>query len=117
MKLSPRILFHRLLTYPPLLPIMSLYRLFRNKKPVLDAFYFLRGLPHGFLRGNLRIALFEGYKIVFPFNEDPFFDDIWLRDVYYPYNPSKNDLVFDIGAHMGFFTIKIARRVKKKSLQ
>jgi len=84
-----------------------------NKKPVLDAFYFVRGLPHGYLKGRARVALYNDFKIVFPFDEDPSFDDVWLRDVYYPYEPKSDHVVIDVGAHMGFFTLKIAKNVKK----
>ena len=92
---------------------MSLYNITPNKKSVLDAFYFVRGLPHGYLKGKIRIAIYDKLKIVFPFNEDPSFDDVWLRDVYYPYEPQSNHIVIDVGAHMGFFTLKIVRSVKK----
>jgi len=92
---------------------MPLYSVAANKKPVLDAFYFVRGFPHGYLKGEVRIALYDNFKIVFPFNEDPSFDDVWLRDVYYLYEPKSDHVVIDVGAHMGFFTLKISRNVKK----
>ncbi|MDI6847458.1 MAG: FkbM family methyltransferase [Candidatus Bathyarchaeia archaeon] len=60
----------------------------------------------------MRIARYDGMNIIFPSKEDPFFDDVWLRNVYYPYTPNSEDVVFDIGAHMGFFTLKVARKVK-----
>ncbi|MEM4213735.1 MAG: FkbM family methyltransferase [Candidatus Methanomethylicaceae archaeon] len=61
----------------------------------------------------MRIALYEGNRIILQSNEDAFFDDVWLRDVYYPYLPSHQDVVFDVGAHYGFFTLKVAKKVKK----
>jgi len=65
------------------------------------------------MRNGLRIAKYKGMSIIFPSREDPSFDDIWLREVYYPYKPRRKDVVFDIGAHMGFFTAKVARHVKE----
>lgn len=91
---------------------MLLYFVFQDKRRILDFFYFFRGIPHGYLKGNLRIAKYAGLRIVFPFIEDPAFDDVWLRDVYQEYIPKKDDVVIDVGAHMGFFTLKIARVVK-----
>lgn len=113
MKISPRAFLQRLLTYPFLIPIMLLYGVTSDKKPVLDIFYFVRGLPHGYRKGRTRIASYNGFKIVFPFNEDPSFDDVWLRNVYYPYQPRRDHVVMDVGAHMGFFTLKIARKVER----
>jgi len=112
MKISFRTLSQRLITYPALLPIMLLYNVVTNKKPILDTFYLVRGVPHGYLKGKLRIASYDNLKIVFPFDEDPSFDDVWLRDVYYPYVPQNNHVVVDIGAHMSFFSLKVARKVK-----
>jgi FkbM family methyltransferase len=113
MKISPRAFLHRLVTYPLLVPIMPLYNLSTDKKPVLDAFYFVRGFPHGYLKDGKRIASYNGLKIAFPFEEDPSFDDVWLRNVYYPYQPRRDDVVIDVGAHMGFFTLKIVREVAR----
>lgn len=112
MRISFRTLMHRLLTYPILLFVMLIYRFIDNKRVILDIFYLIRGFPHGYLKGDLRIAFFNGLKIIFPFKEDPSFDDVWLRNIYYPYNPSKEDVILDVGAHMGFFVLKIARKVK-----
>ena len=92
---------------------MLLYFVTQNKRAILDVFYWLRGIPHGYLRGKLRVASYAGLKIVFPFIEDPAFDDVWLRDVYQAYTPQKEDVVVDVGAHMGFFALKVARKVKK----
>lgn len=113
MRISPRAFLQRLLTYPLLMPIMPLYYLATDKKPVLDAFYFVRGFPHGYLEGGTRIASYNGLKIAFPFEEDPSFDDVWLRNVYYPYQPRRDHVVMDVGAHMGFFTLKIAGKVAR----
>jgi FkbM family methyltransferase len=113
MRISPRAFLQRLSTYPLLMPIMPLYYLATDKKPVLDAFYFVRGFPHGYLEGGTRIASYNGLKIAFPFEEDPSFDDVWLRNVYYPYQPRRDHVVMDVGAHMGFFTLKIARKVAR----
>jgi len=92
---------------------MPLYSLTTDKKPVLDAFYLVRGFPHGYLKGKVRIASYNGLRMVFPFEEDPSFDDVWLRNVYYPYVPRSSHTVIDVGAHMGFFTLKVARQVKE----
>lgn len=113
MTASPRAFLHRVLTYPILSLPMIAYVLAENKSKVLDAFYLVRGLPHGLLKKGNRIAFYGGLLIVFPFGEDPSFDDVWLRDVYYPYKPSSNDVVIDVGAHMGFFTLKIAKKAMK----
>lgn len=67
------------------------------------------GMP---MRNGLRIAKYNDMRIVFPSREDPFFDDVWLRNVYFPYVPNSEDVVFDIGAHMGFFTCRVAGKVK-----
>lgn len=83
-----------------------------NKKQALDAFYLIRGIPHGFVRHGCRYALYDHLIIAFPLNEDPSFDDVWLREVYHPYVPQSQDVVIDVGAHMGFFTLKIVRNVK-----
>lgn len=96
-----------------LIPLMLLYFVFQDKRKILDFFYLFRGIPHGYLKGKLRIAKYSGLRIVFPFIEDPAFDDVWLRDVYQEYIPKKDDVVVDVGAHMGFFTLKVARVVKK----
>lgn len=113
MRISSRALVNRLATYPVLLPLMLIYALAENKNPILDAFYTIRGLPHGWLKGKTRIAFYDSFTIVFPFDEDPSFDDVWLRNVYYPYRPKNDDVVVDIGAHMGFFTLKVAKTVRK----
>lgn len=101
MNVSSRAFLHRLLTCPILLPLMLLYFAVDHKKVVLDAFYWIRGLPHGYTKGLMRYALYHDLQIAFPFNEDPFFDDVWLRDVYRHYVPNVNDVVVDVGAHMG----------------
>lgn len=51
--------------------------------------------------------------MLFPTSEDPFFDDVFLRNVYYRYEPRKEDVLVDVGAHMGFFTVKMANHVKR----
>lgn len=113
MKLSFRALIHRLLTYPVLLPIGLIYGKAVNKNPILDAFYLIRGFPHGYLKDGLRVALYNSLEIVFPFTEDPSFDDVWLRQVYFPYKPRSEHTVIDVGAHMGFFTLRVANSVRK----
>jgi FkbM family methyltransferase len=113
MEVSLRAFVHRILTYPILSIIMIVYALAENKRKILDAFYFIRGFPHGFMKNGDRIAFYDGLVMIFPFIEDPSFDDVWLRDVYYPYKPRSDDVVIDVGAHMGFFTLKIARKVEK----
>jgi FkbM family methyltransferase len=92
---------------------MLCYAVAQNKEPILDTFYRIRGAIHGYSRGQLRIAKYNGLMITFPFNEDPAFDDVWIRDVYQEYTPKKDDVVIDVGAHMGFFTLKIVNDVKQ----
>lgn len=92
---------------------MAAYALSENKRNILDAFYLIRGLPHGLMKNGNRIAFYGDLVMIFPFIEDPYFDDVWLRDVYYPYKPQSGDLVIDVGAHMGFFSLKIAKKVKR----
>jgi FkbM family methyltransferase len=102
-----------LITYPLLVPLALGYKLAKKRK-ILDVFYSIRSLPHGApLRKGLRVANYKGSRILFPSSEDPAFDDVFLRDVYFPYKPKRDDVVVDIGAHMAFFTVKIARQVKK----
>jgi len=108
-----RMLVHRAITYPFLMPVITSYLLTRNSR-CLDVFYSIRSILHGIpQRNGLRIAKYNGIRIIFPSREDPSFDDVWLRDVYYPYLPRHGDVVFDVGAHMGFFTVKIARQVSR----
>jgi FkbM family methyltransferase len=92
---------------------MLLYTVAEDKETILRAFYWFRGFPHGYLKGELRIAIYRGLRIVFPFKDDPAFDDVWLREVYQEYIPKREHVVVDIGAHMGFFTLKIVNSVKK----
>jgi FkbM family methyltransferase len=107
-----RAFLHRLVTYPLLVPLALGYKLAKKRK-ILDSFYSIRSLPHGAPLGKgLRVANYKGSRILFPSSEDPAFDDVFLRDVYSPYKPKRDDVVVDIGAHMGFFTVKIARQVK-----
>lgn len=113
MKIHARAFLHRLLTYPLLMPLMLLYSVAGNKELVLDVFYWIRGTPHGYISGKTRVASYNGLKIVFPFNEDPFFDDVWLRNVYQAYSPKKNHVVLDIGAHMGFFSLSLIQKTQR----
>jgi len=92
---------------------MLLYNTATNKKPILDAFYLIRGFPHGYLKGKIRVAFYDGLRIILPFNEDPSLDDVWLRNVYYPYVPQRQHKVIDVGAHIGAFTLRIARHVNR----
>ena len=92
---------------------MLLYAAVQDKDTVLNAFYKLRGAPHGYSRGQLRIAIYNGLRITFPFKEDPAFDDVWIREVYQEYIPRKEHVVIDVGAHMGFFTLKIVNAVSQ----
>lgn len=106
-------LIHRVITYPLLTPAILGYMLTRDSR-CLDVFYSIRSMFHGIpLRNGLRMARCKGMSIIFPSLEDPSFDDVWLREVYYPYLPGREDVVFDVGAHMGFFTVKIAGYVKE----
>jgi FkbM family methyltransferase len=104
---------HRCLTYPVLSPFILAYELTKDQK-MLDKFYSIRSIPHGIPKRNgLRLAKYGGKLLLFPSSEDPFFDDVFLRNVYYRYEPRKDHILFDVGAHMGFFTVKMASRVKK----
>lgn len=104
---------HRVFTYPVLIPVILAYVLTKDSR-MLDLFYSIRSIPHGFPMSNgLRLAKYKGNTILFPSKEDPSFDDVFLRDVYYPYKPQHKDVVVDIGAHMGFFTVKVAKQVKE----
>ncbi|MGB9694171.1 MAG: FkbM family methyltransferase, partial [Fervidobacterium sp.] len=104
---------HRVVTYPLLTPTIIGYILTKDAK-FLDIFYSIRSMLHGFpMKNGLRIAKYAGMRIIFPSGEDPSFDDVWLREVYYPYLPKLEDTVVDVGAHMGFFTLKVAKAVKE----
>ena len=108
-----RMLIHRLITYPLLAPAILGYTLARSSR-CLDVFYSIRSMFHGIpMRNGLRMARYKGVSMIFPSREDPSFDDVWLREVYYPYLPGREDVVFDVGAHMGFFTLKVAKQVKE----
>lgn len=99
--------------YPMLSPVILVYALTKDSR-ALDLLYSVRSVFHGFPFGRgLRCAEYEGGWILFPSREDPNFEDVFLRDVYYPYKPDGRDVVFDVGAHMGLFTVKIARHVEK----
>lgn len=101
------------MTYPILTPVILGYMSTKDSR-MLDAFYSIRSIPHGFpMKNGLRLAKYKGNRILFPSREDPFFDDVFLRDVYYPYKPKNRDTVFDVGAHMGFFTVKVGKHVEK----
>jgi FkbM family methyltransferase len=113
MRISARTFIQRLITYPFLLPFFLIYQVSNNKKIIFDKFYLLRGLPHGYLKGQTRVAFYDGLVILFPFIEDPTFDDVWLRGVYDYYKPKADHMVIDIGASIGSFTLKVARNVKK----
>jgi FkbM family methyltransferase len=92
---------------------MVAYNFSKNRKKILDIFYLIRGFPHGYVWHGIRTAFYDNLVINFPIEEDPAFDDVWLRQVYYPYIPKPNDVVIDVGAHMGFFALKIVKSVKK----
>ena len=101
------------MSYPVSLPIFAAYFLSRNSK-ALDLFYTIRSMTHGIPIGKgLRLARIKGLWLVYPSREDPNFEDVFLRDVYHAFVPVQDDVVFDVGAHMGFFTTKIAKQVKK----
>jgi len=108
-----RMLIHRVVTYPLLIPTIISYTLTKDAR-YLDVLYSIRSMLHGIpMKNGLRIAKYAGMRIVFPSGEDPSFDDVWLRQVYYPYLPRLEDTVVDVGAHMGFFTLKVAKAVKE----
>src|SRR4030042_3071119 len=100
MKISFRTFLHRIMTYPVLSLIMLTYALAGNKRRILDVFYFVRGLPHGYVRHGIRTAFYDDLAITFPCEEDPAFDAVWLSEVYYAYVPQRKDVVIDVGAHM-----------------
>jgi FkbM family methyltransferase len=101
------------ITYPVASPALLAYAL-RNDQRYLDFLYSIRSLTHGIpLRGGLRFFKSNGVKLIFPSREDPNFEDVFLREVYFPYKPRKEDVVFDVGAHMGFFAVKTAKKVKE----
>lgn len=108
-----RAALHRLITYPVLTPLGIAFALTKDCR-FLDKFYSVRSLPHGVpLRSGLRLARYEGNWLLFPSREDPNLDDVFLRNVYYPFEPKPDDTVVDVGAHMGFFTVKVAKHVKR----
>lgn len=105
--------FQRLATYPILAPVILAFTLTKDSR-ILDLFYSIRSIPHGILmRNGLRLANYNGIRCLFPSREDPSFDDVFLRNVYYPYVTQPKDVVIDVGAHMGFFTVKVAKKVKE----
>lgn len=100
-------------TYPVAFPALIAYA-FKKDQRYLDFLYSIRSITHGIpLRNGMRLFKSNGIQLLFPSREDPNFEDVFLRNVYFPYKPNENDVVFDIGAHMGFFTVKIARHVKR----
>ena len=110
-------LFWRMLslfvTYPIAFPALLGYRISKNQR-FLDILYKIRSLTHGIPVGNgLRLSKQKGYQLLFPSREDPNFEDVFFRNVYFPYKPQSEDIIFDIGAHMGFFTIKNANKVQR----
>ncbi|MFB3889802.1 MAG: FkbM family methyltransferase [Candidatus Bathyarchaeia archaeon] len=113
MRIAARTALQRCVTYPVLSPIMIAYGLTKNHR-LLDHMYSIRSIPHGVvLKHGLRMAKYDGKTMFFPSREDPNFDDVFLRDVYHPYKPQARDVVFDVGAHMGFFTLRVARHVAR----
>jgi FkbM family methyltransferase len=110
-------LFWRMLSlsvsYPISFPALIGYALSKNQR-YLDVLYKVRSLTHGAPIGKgLRLSKNAGVELLFPSREDPNFEDVYLRNVYFPYLPREDDVVFDVGAHMGFFTVKNAKKVKK----
>ena len=107
----------KLLSRVPLLftiiPAMITYAFTRSTK-VLNAYYTLRSLLYAIpYKQGVRVSKQDGVLMYYPAIEDPNFVDVWIRNVYGVYKPKTDDIVFDIGAHMGFFTLKVARYVKK----
>ena len=41
------------------------------------------------------------------------FEGLFFADEYYPVRTRKNDVVLDVGANIGIFTLKVAKKVKK----
>jgi FkbM family methyltransferase len=106
-------MFSLSITYPIAFPTLIAYAVSKDLR-YLDFLYSIRSATHGVPRGNgLRVSKQDGIELLFPSREDPNFEDVFLRNVYFPYKPQKTDVVFDIGAHMGFFTAKIAKHVDK----
>lgn len=67
--------------------------------------------------GKLAYAkLPKGLVAVVPFNVDIgiITRDVWIEQVYDRfYCPRNDDVVIDVGAHVGLFTLKVAKKVKK----
>lgn len=102
-----------ILAFPILSPVILAYALTKDPR-TLDLFYSIRSAVHGMpLRKGLRLAHYRGNWILFPAREDPAFEDVVIRDVYFPYKPNHEDVVIDVGAHMGFFAVRMAREVKE----
>jgi len=100
-------------TYPIAFPAILAYAVSKDSR-YLDFLYSVRSATHGIPRRNgFRLSKQDGMELLFPYREDPNFEDVFLRNVYFPYKPQKTDIVFDVGAHMGFFTAKIAKYVDK----
>jgi len=92
---------------------MILYGLTRSPH-CLYAYYFLRSLSHGRPIGRgLRLGHENGNAFIFPYWEDSIYEDIYSREVYRPLVVAENDVVVDVGAHMGLFTIKVASDAAK----
>ena len=110
---SPREFVNRIMIYPFLIPHIVAYFL-THRTWVLDQFYVIRSTLNGpSLNGGLKLALTGNSKVLFPVSEDANFDDVFIRNVYYPFHAERNDIIFDVGAHMGFFTVKNAKNVKR----
>jgi len=97
------------------------------RKPIgMTAWRAIRGLPplgifyvysmYGILvkpAGDRQfVAGYEGMKLLFPWSEWDMFYDVILDDVYeQPFHVRADDIVIDIGASVGLFTLKAAREV------
>jgi FkbM family methyltransferase len=104
---------HTIITYSMAGCINFAYEITHNDN-FLSTFNSLRSRLHGYpLKNGLRVAKQSGLKFVFPYTEEQAYHNIMLRNIYYPYIPEWDDVVIDVGAHMGFFSIKHAATVQK----
>lgn len=55
MKVTFRTFLQRVLTYPLLLPLIMVCASVENNEIILDFFYWIRGFPHGYLKGQQKL--------------------------------------------------------------
>jgi len=103
-KLETKLVIYHLLFYP-------LIRVFWSKKKAESLFSSLK-------RGNEDLILcfpsFADPKIKIPFSDDLLFGEIFLENVYHHEKISKNMVVVDVGAHVGFYSLLASWKVGEK---